>query len=112
MSDNLEKKSKLPFATQKSLFYLAIYSIFFSFFIRFFLACMCGHLGRGQLIGSAIVSFSSWYSFTRFKEKSIIKRIVIMMAVIISTVLLAKNLADVLWFGHDAIFDVIERIYL
>jgi hypothetical protein len=66
------------------------------------LMCGCGHIGWEVLPFTSVSVFLSWWGF--HNSAPTIFRVVAIFVVIVATVLFAKNAADILWFGHDALF--------
>lgn len=63
--------------------------------------CICGHIGFISLPGSIIGASASWYIFATRKKTGLLRRVVIYIACIVTTLLLFKNGCDILWLGHD-----------
>ena len=61
--------------------------------------CICGHLGQDALVATVPTAAVAWWGFAR--RLSRIGRLLAAGVVIIASMALAKNLLDVLWFGHD-----------
>lgn len=64
--------------------------------------CTCGHLGVAALLATVPAGLLAWWGFTR--PLSVIGRVVAGGVVVLVTLALAKNLMDIAWFGHDAMF--------
>jgi hypothetical protein len=71
-----------------------------AFLTIFLFPCVCGHLDFYALPTSIIGVAIAFYGFSRFRHIFILYRA---LAVLIPTFVFLKNVADILWFGHDAI---------
>lgn len=67
------------------------------------LSCACGHMERLSLIGSLPAFALAWVAFLMRKDSRPATRIVVALACLVTTIVLMKNLMDVLWLGHDAL---------
>lgn len=63
-------------------------------------ACLCGHLDWFALPFSTAAASLAWLGFCRNGRWSIWRLLVLVVAVLASLELV-KNLADILWFGHQ-----------
>ena len=61
----------------------------------------CGHTGRATLCFLVPAALLAWWPFLFVRESWPLPRLVTVAAVLVSTLLLASNVADILWFGHD-----------
>jgi hypothetical protein len=68
-----------------------------------FLPCMCGHLGGFALAVTLPASGLGCYGWIANKNRDLIWRGFLMFAVVLSAMVLLKNIGDVLWFGHEAL---------
>ena len=84
---------------------VAAFSLFLAIFITPMFMCGCGHLGRIALPVTLLSSSLAWYSFVSGKAVNGLPRIVVLIAVIAATLLLFKNVTDILWFGHSPVFE-------
>ena len=63
--------------------------------------CACNHLDPNALLVVVPAALLAWWRFLFARESWPSPRIVTIVAVIASSLLLAKNVSDILWFGHD-----------
>jgi hypothetical protein len=68
--------------------------------------CTCGHLDAFALIFTAVLAACAWYAFLLGKATHFAWRVVRIAVVVLLTGVLAKNTADVLWFGHNPLLIV------
>ena len=66
-------------------------------------SCMCGHLPAEALIPSVAGAILAWVGFSRHQYASLVIRMVAFLIVVIASCIFLKNLADVLWYGHNAL---------
>lgn len=66
--------------------------------------CMCGYIQPQALPLSVAGAALTWYPFLRYNRTNAFISLAVLLVVLISTLVLAKNLADVLWFGHQPLF--------
>jgi len=67
------------------------------------LPCACGHLNFVALPVTIAAAFFGWWGFCR-KTQSLLWRLISLAIVIFVTLVLAKNLGDILWYGHNPLF--------
>jgi dTDP-4-amino-4,6-dideoxygalactose transaminase len=65
---------------------------------------MCGHMGTVALPTNALSVVLAWYPFIRYERTSSEERGATVFVVVVVTFSFIKNVADVLWFGHDPVF--------
>jgi len=66
--------------------------------------CACGYYGLISLPFTVLAAGLACYGWIGNKRKNLIWRAVLMLVVILTSITLFRNIADVLWFGHDAIW--------
>ncbi len=66
--------------------------------------CACGYHDGISLPAGLLAFGTCWYVFFFGKSKQVAVRITAVITCIIVTVLLAKIIADILYFGHDPLF--------
>jgi hypothetical protein len=64
--------------------------------------CMCGHTNWFTFPFSLAAATLSGWAWGR-KDYATLGRLVVIVLVVLASLLLFKNVADVLWFGHDAL---------
>lgn len=64
--------------------------------------CMCGHLNTMVLGLTVPATILGWWGASG--RVPLMWRLLGIGAAVVATMLLGKNLLDVLWFGHDPIF--------
>jgi hypothetical protein len=69
-----------------------------------FFTCMCGHIAAPALLLTGLAAVLAWFVFIRDPSTASGNRGLAIIAVVIASLILVKNLADVLWFGHDPVF--------
>ena len=83
--------------------FVALAALCISFLNMGMTCCLCGHMHFVSFPGSLIGALAAWFAFLRGKDKRLISRVVIHMVVVVTTIILLKNIGDILWWGHDAI---------
>ena len=63
--------------------------------------CACGHLNVWAFMMTGPAVILAWLGFLRRRSPSWPWRVVSMAAVIMASLVFMKNVADVLWFGHE-----------
>jgi hypothetical protein len=66
-------------------------------------SCACGHMSLVSLPGALAAAGLAWFSLVRNADRSLFLRVLLIGAVALTSVLLAKVGADLLWFGHDSL---------
>ena len=66
--------------------------------------CICGHLHTEALPTSGLGVVLAWYPFIRYERARILDRCVAVFFVLFTSLVFLKNVADVLWFGHEPLF--------
>lgn len=66
--------------------------------------CICAHLPRHALLGTVPGALMTWYAFFTSKESRLFPRLSVWACVILTTFLVLKNIHNVLWSGHNALF--------
>lgn len=69
-----------------------------------FVGCMCGHLGYEALPVTAGAALLAWYPFVRFERHTLDQRSFAVFTTCYGTFVLLRNVADILWFGHNPVF--------
>lgn len=64
--------------------------------------CICGHLDRYALLATAPALLLSWWGFAR--RLSFVGRVLAGGIAALASVAFMKNLLDIGWFGHNALF--------
>lgn len=89
---------------QKSYYWVAsTVVLFISVNVYMLFPCICGHLSTKALPALIFTAAASWFVFYKDKHASEVQRTVEALCVICTTLLLLKNIADVLWLGHSPI---------
>lgn len=65
-------------------------------------SCICGHIAQWALPFTVSASAVGWWAFLKRSSANFVWKLLRMAVVIALSMLLAKNLADALWFGHGA----------
>ena len=87
---------------RKYAFSIALFGLAISFFNSTALCCACGHLDFTNLLVNLIGLALTWYALIMHNQKiSIIKRIGIGFACVLTALAFLKNIADILWLGHN-----------
>ncbi len=81
--------------------YLSILGMMISLINLMCFTCLCGHTSFDTLPGSFIGASATWYVFIKKKKVGDLRRVVIAIFCIATTVILIKNGCDILWFGHE-----------
>ena len=66
-------------------------------------SCTCGRLPAEALIPSLAGAILAWVGFLRHQDASSVIRMVAFLIVLMASYIFLKNLADVLWYGHNAL---------
>ncbi len=80
-------------------------SLFVSLVMTPMYMCACGYLSAVALPVTGFAAVLAWVSFVCSGRQRLSRRIILLATVIISTLWLAKNTADVLWLGHHPVFE-------
>ena len=83
------------------LWVASVFSLVLVVVVALMFTCLCGHLARETLLVLVPAVLLAWWPFLSARESRLIPRVVTILAVIASSLLLAKNIADILWFGHE-----------
>ncbi|MGA2253561.1 MAG: hypothetical protein ABSG53_02780 [Thermoguttaceae bacterium] len=70
----------------------------------FFFPCTCGYLARWALWVTVPCMLSGWYAVLHVERSMLAWRNFAGVLAILASLVLAKNIADALWYGHDAVF--------
>lgn len=62
--------------------------------------CMCGHMDWFSLPLTLAAASLSWWAFAR-KDQPPGWRLIVVVLVVLASLELTKNVADILWFGHE-----------
>ena len=92
-----------PSSTNKAdirLLLLVVLSHAVSFSGFIFFMCRCGYHGWEALPTSTIGAGIAWYAFVRHRKR---RKLHVILAVVIPSGVLVKNVLDILWFGHEAL---------
>ena len=84
-------------------FWAPIACLFTTFWVMMLFPCMCGYLVWQALPFSAGAMAVAWYGWVVTKVK-LPGRLWHIFAVLLASLLLAKNIGDVLWFGHNPVW--------
>jgi hypothetical protein len=69
-----------------------------------FLPCICGYLDRWALLVTVPGTVFAWFSVVLAdKRRTLFLLGAVVVAIALSLILL-KNVGDVLWYGHDALW--------
>jgi hypothetical protein len=63
--------------------------------------CACGYYLLDSFFFSTTGLILSWLALLMYKKIGLVKRIIIGFTCVITTLILFKNIADILWFGHE-----------
>lgn len=74
-------------------------------------SCACGHMEATGLALSSPMAIIAWLAFIFGGKTHLVWSFVRMIAAVLTTVVLVKNVADVLWFGHGPVFDKIPAVF-
>jgi hypothetical protein len=66
--------------------------------------CGCGHLARAGLLITVPATALGWRALLVARESRFAPRAVMVMAAVVATLVLLKNVGDVLWFGHAPVY--------
>jgi hypothetical protein len=89
--------------TRKYSFMIAMVGLAISIFNSMSLSCACGHLDFVCLPGNLIGLALAWYALLVHTKIGIFKRSGIDAACVFTTLILFKNIADILWLGHNPV---------
>ena len=64
-------------------------------------SCICGYLSAISLPGGLAAAGTAWLAFVRYPGRNPLFRVFLVIAASLTSVVLAKAAADILWFGHD-----------
>ena len=67
------------------------------------LRCGGGHIGQSALPITGAMAAFAWWPFLFARESRLVPRALAMIAVVAASMVLVKNICDVLWFGHNPI---------
>ena len=62
--------------------------------------CMCGHMDWFAFPFTLVAASLSWWGFAR-KDRPTVWRVIVVLLVVFASLALTKNVADILWFGHE-----------
>ncbi len=68
------------------------------------LMCACGNLSWFALLVTGFGVFAAWFPDINRKNSTPLFTLFAVLVRILATVVFLKNIGDVLWFGHDALF--------
>ena len=71
-----------------------------------FFPCACGHLDALALPVTFPAAAFGWYAATTIHRGNLSHAIITLVISVLATIIFLKNLADVLWLGHNAIWPV------
>ncbi len=91
-------------APTSSLWIASLVALLAAAFVASSFSCACGHLGSYALPFSSLVLALAWWPFLFARESRIVARGLAVIAVVAATMLSLKNVADVLWLGHQPVF--------
>lgn len=74
-----------------------------SVFTLMLFSCICGHLGMDALPTSTSGVMLAWFPFIRYSRTRIVEQCLAVFFVLIPTLIFLKNVADILWCGHNAL---------
>lgn len=63
--------------------------------------CLCGHISREGLLGTAPGALLAWWGFVTNPDKRALPRAGLWVLVTFTSCMLLRNLHNVLWSGHD-----------
>ena len=63
-----------------------------------------GHFGAWNLAVTGALAVSAWLPFLIPVRQGVLARVVVICAVLFTTLLLGRNLLDILWFGSEPLF--------
>jgi len=62
--------------------------------------CMCGYMDWVSFPFTATAAWLSWWGFAR-KDRPSAWRLIVVMVVVLASLAVMKNVADILWLGHN-----------
>jgi hypothetical protein len=68
------------------------------------LMCACENLSWFALLVTGFGVFAAWFPDINRKNSTLLIVLFAVLVRILTTVILLKNIGDVLWVGHDALF--------
>ena len=71
-----------------------------------FFTCGCGHLDVLALPVTLPTAMCGWCAATTVRRGNLSHAILTIVICVLTTIVLLKNLADVLWFGHNAVWSM------
>jgi hypothetical protein len=92
-----------PRGERLATYWAPITSSLMAFWVMMIYPCMCGYLDRGALPLSATAAAVAWYGWAVTKVK-LPGRLWHIVGVLLASLLLTKNIGDVLWFGHNPVW--------
>ena len=89
---------------KRALLFASGFSLFVSLIIAPSFMCICGYLSAVALPITVFATVLAWVPAAQSIRHSLRPRLVILAIAVIATVVLVKNVADVLWLGHHPLF--------
>jgi len=80
---------------------VGVASLIFTIINPMLTMCACGYMDWLSLPGNIIAFTLAWKAFLAGRDKRVLTRVIITLACVITTIVLLKNGADILWYGHD-----------
>ena len=71
-------------------------------------SCMCGHISPIALVFTVPAAVVSWLTLSTVRSRGTLFAIMTVLVAVFTTLVLVKNLADTLWYGHEAIWPVLQ----
>ncbi|GEM_PF-6669245 len=87
----------------------SLLGLFIIFLNITFTMCACGHTEWLSLPGNLLGTARIWTGFVQERRRTAAILLVICMTMILSGLALMKNATDILWTGHEALFQSSDR---
>ncbi len=84
---------------------LTVLALLVSVFNGMLTCCICGFFDWISLPGGILGCFLSCYAICRSEKPGFNIRIVYWISLIITSLILLKIIGDILWWGHEPLFD-------
>ena len=79
---------------------------FASFGSLIWFTCTCGHISPTALLFTVPAAVISWLTLFTVRSRGKLYAIMAVLVAVFTTLVLVKNSADTLWYGHEAIWRV------
>jgi len=68
-------------------------------------SCACGYMSIISLPCNLLGAGGTWFAFLMGKDRLLTGRIVIDLTLVVATLMLLRNIGDILWWGHSPLFE-------